>query len=74
MEKSQNLYINYYYELKLILYVNFEPYDILCKQKKRLELAFADSRRISCKAPPGFEPGIEVLQTFALPLGYGAKI
>ena len=24
------------------------------------------------KAPPGFEPGIEVLQTFALPLGYGA--
>ncbi len=21
--------------------------------------------------PPGFEPGIEVLQTFALPLGYG---
>ena len=25
------------------------------------------------QAPPGFEPGIEVLQTFALPLGYGAK-
>ena len=24
------------------------------------------------EAPPGFEPGIEVLQTFALPLGYGA--
>ncbi len=25
------------------------------------------------KAPPGFEPGIEVLQTSALPLGDGAK-
>lgn len=24
------------------------------------------------EVPPGFEPGIEVLQTFALPLGYGA--
>jgi hypothetical protein len=24
------------------------------------------------KAPPGFEPGIKVLQTSALPLGYGA--
>ena len=24
------------------------------------------------KAPPGFEPGVEVLQTSALPLGYGA--
>ena len=24
------------------------------------------------EAPLGFEPGIEVLQTFALPLGYGA--
>ena len=27
----------------------------------------------ACEAPPGFEPGIEVLQTFALPLGYGAR-
>ena len=26
------------------------------------------------EAPTGFEPVIEVLQTFALPLGYGAKI
>ena len=26
----------------------------------------------ACEAPPGFEPGIEVLQTFALPLGYVA--
>ena len=25
------------------------------------------------EVPPGFEPGIEVLQTFALPLGYGTK-
>ena len=26
------------------------------------------------EVPPGFEPGIEVLQTFALPLGYSAII
>ena len=26
---------------------------------------------ILLEVPPGFEPGIEVLQTFALPLGYG---
>ena len=26
------------------------------------------------EAPPGFEPGMEVLQTSALPLGYGAVI
>ena len=25
------------------------------------------------EAPPGFEPGIKVLQTSALPLGYGAN-
>ena len=24
------------------------------------------------EAPPGFEPGMEVLQTSALPLGHGA--
>ena len=24
------------------------------------------------EAPPGFEPGVKVLQTSALPLGYGA--
>ncbi len=28
---------------------------------------------ISLEAPPGFEPGIRVLQTHALPLGYGAS-
>ena len=27
--------------------------------------------RTLLEVPPGFEPGIEVLQTFALPLGYG---
>lgn len=26
------------------------------------------------EAPPGFEPGMEVLQTSALPLGYGAAL
>ncbi len=26
----------------------------------------------SLEAPPGFEPGIKVLQTYALPLGYSA--
>ena len=26
------------------------------------------------EAPPGFEPGIKVLQTSALPLGYGATV
>ena len=26
------------------------------------------------EVPPGFEPGIEVLQTFALPLGYGTML
>ena len=26
------------------------------------------------EAPPGFEPGMEVLQTSALPLGYGADL
>ena len=26
------------------------------------------------EAPPGFEPGIRVLQTHALPLGYSAEI
>ena len=25
------------------------------------------------EAPPGFEPGMKVLQTSALPLGYGAR-
>jgi hypothetical protein len=27
---------------------------------------------VKLEAPPGFEPGMEVLQTSALPLGYGA--
>ena len=29
-------------------------------------------KRSLVEAPPGFEPGIKVLQTHALPLGYGA--
>ena len=31
-------------------------------------------REIKLEAPPGFEPGMEVLQTSALPLGDGANI
>ncbi len=30
------------------------------------------TRNINMEATPGFEPGIEVLQTSALPLGYAA--
>ena len=26
------------------------------------------------EVPPGFEPGIKVLQTYALPLGYGTVL
>ena len=29
---------------------------------------------LSLEAPPGFEPGVEVLQTSALPLGDGADL
>ena len=46
-----------------------EPY-LFCggapTQKRTLKGAFA------LEAPPGIEPGIEVLQTFALPLGHSA--
>jgi hypothetical protein len=31
-----------------------------------------DNLLIKLEAPPGFEPGVEVLQTSALPLGDGA--
>ena len=34
-----------------------------------MELHFAEAK---LEAPPGFEPGMEVLQTSALPLGDGA--
>ena len=34
--------------------------------------AAGDDCRFELEAPPGFEPGIEVLQTSALPLGDGA--
>ena len=36
----------------------------------RRSLTLAGERRL--EAPPGFEPGMEVLQTSALPLGDGA--
>jgi hypothetical protein len=36
------------------------------------ETAFAPNHERRLEAPPGFEPGMEVLQTSALPLGYGA--
>ena len=29
-------------------------------------------QQLNLEAPPGFEPGVEVLQTSALPLGDGA--
>ena len=34
--------------------------------------AKGEKTRIKMEAPPGFEPGMEVLQTSALPLGDGA--
>ena len=37
------------------------------QMKKSWKRCFQDFLEV----PPGFEPGIEVLQTFALPLGYG---
>src|ERR1700746_3976186 len=33
---------------------------------------FDPPRAVGLEAPPGFEPGVEVLQTSALPLGDGA--
>ncbi len=36
------------------------------------EDVISDSAEKKLEAPPGFEPGMEVLQTSALPLGYGA--
>ena len=31
------------------------------------------NRPVPMEVPPGFERGMKVLQTFALPLGYGTK-
>lgn len=46
------------------------------KRKSRVNLTLTrevtDFTRIILEAPPGFEPGIRVLQTRALPLGYSA--
>ena len=41
-----------------------------CTQKKHLQIA---SAFLLMEAPPRFELGIKVLQTYALPLGYSAK-
>jgi|InofroStandDraft_1065614.scaffolds.fasta_scaffold03105_10 hypothetical protein len=40
--------------------------------KKRQSTDIPVFCRFFMEAPPGFEPGIRVLQTRALPLGYGA--
>jgi hypothetical protein len=44
----------------------------LCKNEYIYEKKSLKSRLFR-EVPPGFEPGIEVLQTFALPLGYGTR-
>ena len=41
------------------------------KQKSFSIIKKYDISKVFQEVPPGFEPGIEVLQTFALPLGYG---
>ena len=40
------------------------------KQKSRLD--YVTCRDFILEAAPGLEPGVKVLQTSALPLGYGA--
>ncbi len=40
--------------------------------KGRVNECLVDLNIKSLEAPPGFEPGIKVLQTSALPLGHGA--
>ena len=48
---------------------------ILCHYRKcqytLTQKTLEDISKVFQEVPPGFEPGIEVLQTFALPLGYG---
>ena len=44
----------------------------LAKNRDSGESVRVDAGVVRRKAPPGFEPGMEVLQTSALPLGYGA--
>src|SRR6476619_675722 len=46
--------------------VQLEGVRLRCSGRKRSLLL------MKMEAPPGFEPGMEVLQTSALPLGYGA--
>jgi hypothetical protein len=54
---------------------------IVTGQKGTVRDTFADDRKrnltnceVKLEAPPGFEPGMEVLQTSALPLGDGADL
>ena len=39
-----------------------------------IKITTPDGVVIFMEAPPGIEPGMKVLQTSALPLGYGAKL
>ena len=49
------------------------PPSLACALERELRWApFARDRERRVEAPPGFEPGVEVLQTSALPLGDGA--
>ena len=50
--------------------IAFHMYYKKDKQKKHLQIA---SAFLLMEAPPRFELGIKVLQTYALPLGYSAK-
>src|ERR1043165_3583028 len=45
----------------------------LRRNAKKERFAEGAERREGLEAPPGFEPGVEVLQTSALPLGDGAS-
>ena len=44
----------------------------ICDIHKKSPKPLSRFKRFSFKAPPGFEPGVTVLQTGALPLGYSA--
>ena len=41
--------------------------------KSKIDEPLVEVRRF-LEVPPGFEPGIKVLQTYALPLGYGTLL
>ena len=53
------------------------PFSVLFPTQNDLCILFMKKEKVltisqDLEAPPGFEPGVEVLQTFALPLGHGA--